>query len=115
MDELGPAEERAARPVGGDALEQALPRRVVVHEADRARAVADGVDRGDAAYAGVVGRRGNRDPAAEGPADQRDRVGIDLRHRLQEAHGGADVLALVLRHEAAALAVAVAEAAVVEG
>src|SRR5204862_4511838 len=114
VDLLGDAGERPLPSICLYTLEQTPPRVVVVHEVGRAAAVSDRVDRDDTAHALVVGGGGNRDAAAERPADEGDRVRVDLGNRLEEADACPHVLALLLRDEPAARALALPEAAVVE-
>ena len=85
-----------------------------MHEVRRAAAVSDRVDRDDATHALIVGSGGDRNASAERPADERDRVRVDLGNRLEEADARTHVLALLLRDEPAACALAPPEPAVVE-
>src|SRR5438876_10938428 len=70
VDELRDADERAPLAVGPKALEQHPPRVVVVHETGGTAAVPDRVDGDDAPDTAVVGGGGDRDSAAERPADE---------------------------------------------
>ena len=103
-----------ARPIGLDPRQQTIPGLLVVHVARAAQPVGDGVDRGHRAHARVICGLGDHDPAAQRPAKQSDPRGVDVLARDQPVDRRPDVLHPVLRSQAASLALAGPEPAVIE-